>query len=559
MADSLPVTGPLAAGLLSAPKQRPLNRRFNTALAIAGTVTVLMVLAPLLVVVMSWGSDQSEVWRHLIDTQLISLLRNTVVLAVGVSIGVTLLGVSLAWLVVMYEFPGRRWFDWGLMLPLAMPAYVLAFVVLGMFDFAGPLQQSLRALIGSGYQYVDIRHELMVITVLVLVLYPYVYMLSRSAFLSQGSDVMEVARVLGASRRGAFFRVALPMARPAIIAGVSLAVMETLADFGTVAVFNYDTFTTAIYKSWFGLFNLQAAAQLASLLLLFVMLALLSEKNSRGKRRFIQSGRKLHYSRRHLTPLAALAASGMCAVVLLIAFVLPVLQLLQWVLQQGLGAIDSHYLHLLWRTLLLGGLAAVITVAMALLLAFGRRGASTAMRAFYDLGTLGYALPGTVLAVGIMLSFTYLDRHLLAPLQSLLGLEPRQLLVGTVLALLAAYWVRFLAVATGPVESSLQRIRPSIPEAAQSLGVSGLALLWKIYLPMLRPGLLTAMVLVFVDVMKEMPATLLLRPFGWDTLAVRIYEMTSEGEWQRAALPALTLIMVGLLPVIQAVRQSASR
>jgi iron(III) transport system permease protein len=438
-----------------------------------------------------------------------------------------------------------------------MPAYVLAFVVLGLFDFAGPLQQSLRAMIGEGYQYVDVRHELVVITVLVLVFYPYVYMLARGAFLAQGSDVMEVARVLGASRRSVFFRVALPMARPAIIAGVSLAVMETLADFGTVAVFNYDTFTTAIYKSWFGLFSLQAAAQLASLLLLFVGLALLAEKRSRGQRSYQQTGRKLHHNRRQLSRLSATAAQLFCLSVLLIAFVLPLLQLLQWVLQQGLAAIDSHYLNLLWRTLLLGGLAASITVCMALLLSFSRRSATVRMRSFYDLGTLGYALPGSVLAVGIMLSFTYIDRQIISPLMALLGFEPKLLLVGTVFALLAAYWVRFLAVASGPVDAGLQQIRASIPEAARSLGVTGLPLLWKVYLPMLRPGLLTALVLVFVDVMKEMPATLLLRPFGWDTLAVRIYEMTSEGEWQRAALPAITLILIGLLPVVQAVRQSA--
>ncbi|ARN76312.1 ABC transporter permease [Oceanicoccus sagamiensis] len=518
-----------------------------------------MALAPLLVIIWSWSSDQTEVWQHLIETQLSTLLRNTLVLVIGVGSGVTLLGVSLAWLTVMCEFPGRRWLDWALMLPMAMPAYVLAFVVLGIFDFAGPLQQGLHSWFGSDYRYIDIRHEAAVIAVLVLVFYPYVYMLARSAFLAQSTDIMEAARVLGANRWRAFFRVALPMARPAIIAGTSLAIMETLADFGTVAVFNYDTFTTAIYKSWFGLFNLQAAAQLASLLLLFVALALMAEKYSRGSRSYTQSDRKQHRFRHQLSPLQAFAASAFCGLVLLLAFVLPVLQLLQWVLLEGLQAMDARYLNLLWRTLLLGGAAAILTVALALLLAFGRRRAKTRLRTFYDLGTLGYALPGSVLAVGIMLSFTFVDNQFVAPLLELFGLQAKPLLLGSVFALLAAYWVRFLAVANGPVDSSLQRIRPSIPEAARSLGSHSWPLLWQIYLPILRPGLLTAMVLVFVDVMKEMPATLLLRPYGWDTLAVRIYEMTSEGEWERAALPALTLILVGLLPVIQAVRQSASR
>ncbi len=535
------------------------QRHLNTLLKVLGATTVVLVLAPIAVIFFSWGSAQTEIWQHLIETQLSTLLRNTLVLAIGVGVGVTLLGVSLAWLTVMCEFPGRRWLDWALMLPMAMPAYVLAFVVLGIFDFGGLLQHSLHQLLGDSYRYIDVRSEGMVIAVLVLVFYPYVYMLSRSAFLAQSSDVIEAARVLGASTWGAFFRVALPMARPAIVAGTSLAVMETLADFGTVAVFNYDTFTTAIYKSWFGFFNLQAAAQLASLLLLFVGLALLAEKRSRGARRYTQGARLQHRYRFQLSGSRGVLASGFCLSVLTIAFVLPVLQLLFWVLEEGLAVIDSRYFDLLWRTLSLGVMAATITVALALLIAYSRRRVSFRWQGFYGLATLGYALPGSVLAVGIVLSFAEIDNRFFVPLMKLAGMEPRQLLVGSVLALLAAYWVRFLTVANGPVESSLQRIRPSIPEAARSLGVHGWLLMWRIYLPILRPGLITAAVLVFVDVMKEMPATLLLRPYGWDTLAVRIYEMTSEGEWERAALPALTLIIVGLVPVIQAIRQTARR
>ncbi len=525
----------------------------------AAIATVLMAMVPLVVILLGWSSDQTDVWRHLYATQLSTLLRNTLVLGVAVGVGVTLLGVSLAWLTVMYEFPGRRWFDWALMLPMAMPAYVLAFVVLGLFDFAGPLQQGLHALLGDRYSYFDVRHEVTVILVLVLVFYPYVYMLARSAFLSQGSDVMEVARVLGATRRQAFFKIALPMAKPAVVAGASLAVMETLADFGTVAIFNYDTFTTAIYKAWFGLFNLQAAAQLASLLLLFVGVALLAEKKSRGNSRFTQSARKQHRFRQALSPVAAIAATTFCLSILSIAFIVPVLQLVHWLLLEGFGAVDQRYLSLLSRTLMLGAIAAFITVSLALLLALSRRSAGAKMRAFYDMGSLGYALPGSVLAVGVMLSFAAVDRQMIAPVMEWLGIPSRQMLVGSVFALLAAYWVRFLAVANGPVDSCLQQLKVSIPEAARGLGVSGWPLLWTIYLPMLRPGLLTAAVLVFVDVMKEMPATLLLRPYGWDTLAVRIYELTSEGEWQRASLPALSLIVVGLLPVILAVRASVRR
>lgn len=548
--------------LLSSPGRGFVNRtkapysKVSLLLAVLGGLTVLFVLVPIGIIVFSWSSDQTDVWQHLIETQLSLLLGNTLQLALGVAVGVTLLGTGLAWLTVMCEFPGRRWLDWALMLPMAMPAYVLAFVVLGLFDFAGPLQQGLKASLGEHFNYFDVRSDGLVVLVLTLVFYPYVYMLARSAFLAQSSDVIEAARVLGAGRFGAFYRVALPMARPAIVAGMSLAVMETLADFGAVAVFNYDTFTTAIYKSWFGFFNIQAAAQLASLLLLFVALALFTERHSRGAKSYRQSGKQQHHFRFQLATGKAWLATGFCCTILLLAFVIPVLQLLWWVVQQGLESFDQRYLALMLHTLGIGSVAALLTVALALLLAFSRQQASKKLRSFYDLGTLGYALPGSVLAVGIMLSFTFIDNQLLLPLASWLGVSPF-LLTGSLLALLAAYWVRFLAVAHGPVDSSLQRIRGSIPEAARSLGADRWRVFWHIYLPMIRPGLLTAAVLVFVDVMKEMPATLLLRPFGWDTLAVRIYEMTSEGEWQRAALPALTLIVVGLLPVVLAVKRSA--
>lgn len=531
----------------------------NNGILVAGLFTVLMVLAPLFVIVLSWGSDQTDIWQHLIETQLSSLLRNTLVLVLGVGIGVSVLGVSLAWLTVMCSFPGRRWFDWLLILPMSMPAYVLAFVTLGVFDFGGPLQSQLAQLFGSSYQFVDVRSEFTVIAVLTLVLYPYVYLLARSAFMAQSSDMIEAARILGATQWGAFFKVALPMARPAIVAGVSLAIMETLADFGTVAVFNYDTFTTAIYKSWFGFFSLQAAAQLASLLLLFVAMALLGEKYSRGRRGYTQTAKLHHRNRIALSKPAAYAATGFCLLVLSIAFFLPVMQLLQWVLIDGLSAINRRYIDLLWHTLLLGCLAALLTVTLALLISYSRRVVTGTLSKAFDVATLGYALPGSVLAVGVMLSFTFIEQQMLAPVFALFGIELKQFLVGSVLALLAAYWVRFLAVAAGPVDAGFDRINRSIPEAARSLGANGWQVIWRVYLPILRPGVLTALVLVFVDVMKEMPATLLLRPFGWDTLAVRIYEMTSEGEWERAALPALTLIVVGLLPVAQALKQSVIR
>ncbi len=516
-------------------------------------------LLPLSVMALSWQSLDLQIWSHLWQTQMPRLLGNTLTLVLGVGTGVTLLGVSLAWLTGLCEFPGRRWLDWALMLPFAIPAYVLAFVFVGLLDFSGPLQSLLREWFGAGLRLPRVRSTGGVISVLVLVFYPYVYLLARTAFLAQGKGLMEAARVLGQSPWQAFWCVALPMARPAIGAGLALAIMETLADFGAVSVFNFDTFTTAIYKTWYGFYSLSSATQLASLLLLAVLLVLYGERRARGVNR-PSSERPRGKALYHLRGVRAFAASAWCGLVFACAFVIPLLQLLVWFWQRGRFDLDERYAGLILHTLYLGALAAAIIVAVALLLAFARRLAPT--RPIYSaisLANLGYALPGSVLAVSIMLAFSYLDRELVIPLSSWLGGAGKPMLLGSLTALLLAYLIRFIAVAYGPLEHGLARIRPSLPEASRSLGIGGPGLFFKVYLPLLVPGTLSAALLVFVDVLKEMPATLLMRPFGWDTLAVRIFEMTSEGEWARAALPALTLVLVGLLPVIGLIRRSARR
>ncbi|MGG5871326.1 ABC transporter permease [Pseudomonas peli] len=533
----------------------PAQRRwYPIAFAVA-----LLVLLPLSVLMFSWHEVDQQIWAHLWQTQLPRLLGNTLVLVLGVGIGVTLLGVSLAWLTSLCEFPGRRWLDWALMLPFAIPAYVLAFVFVGLLDFAGPLQTLLREWFGSDVRFPRVRSTGGVIIVLVLVFYPYVYLLARNAFLAQGKGLMEAARVLGLSPWRAFWRVALPMARPAIGAGLALAIMETLADFGAVSVFNFDTFTTAIYKTWYSFYSLTSATQLASLLLLAVMLVLYGERRARGAVRPVNErprGKALY----HLKGGQALAATAWCGLVFACGFVIPVLQLIVWFWQRGRFDLDERYSALILHTLYLGAMAALITVSVALLLAFSRRLTPTRlMRGTVGVANLGYALPGSMLAVAIMLAFSYLDRELVIPLSSWLGGAGKPVLLGSLSALLLAYMIRFMAVAYGPLENSLARIRPSLPEASRSLGVGGVGLFFKVYLPLLVPGALSAALLVFVDVLKEMPATLLMRPFGWDTLSVRVFEMTSEGEWARAALPALTLVLVGLLPVILLIRRSARR
>jgi iron(III) transport system permease protein len=527
---------------------------------IASFIIAGVVAAPILIVALAWLTPAGDVWRHLAHTVLGELLRHTAVLIIGVGLGVFVLGAGLAWLVAMCDFPGRRVFDWALMLPLAVPAYVLAFVAVALLDFSGPVQGMMRTVFGSSAWFPPIRSAGGVIGVMVLAFYPYVYMLARAAFLAQGRRMLETGRVYGLTPWAAFMRVALPMARPALAAGVALALMEALADFGAVTVFNYDTFTTAIYKAWQGLFSLPAAAQLASLLLLFVALALIGEQQLRGRARYHVALRQERVERYRLVGSRAWLATAACSIVLLLAFVIPLGQLLRWVWSAARVDLDARYLRFIFNTVSLGAAAAVATTLCALLLAYTYRlkpdrWVAGAVR----FATLGYALPGSVLAVGIMLSFVWLDQRLAQALHAGLGIMAGPLLTGTLMALLLAYGVRFMAVAYGPIDSSFERIKPSLWQAARSLGASNREILWRVSVPLLRSGLLSAGLLVFVEVMKEMPATLLLRPFGWDTLATRVFEMTSEGQWERAALPAVTLVLAGLIPVVMLVRRSTSR
>jgi len=524
----------------------------------ASGALALLVAVPLLVVFSGWLQPSTEVWSHLAETLLSQLFINTIKLVVGVGLGVMLLGVSLAWLTARCDFPGRRLFDWMLMLPLAIPAYVMAFVAIGLLDFSGPVQTALRDWLGSGnFWFPEIRSTGGVILVMVLVLYPYVYMLARTAFLTQGRSTLEAAQTLGYGPLSVFWKVALPMARPAIVAGTSLALMETLADFGTVATFNYDTFTTAIYKAWFGFFSLQAASQLASLLLLFVFVSLMTERFTRKRADYHDTMRSGKTPRFHFSGWRGWGITALLSLFFSLAFLLPFIQLCLWAFGAVSEELDARYLGLLYHTLVLGLLAALVTTAGALILGFARRYQRDRITSLtVTLSTLGYALPGSVLAVGIMIAVTQADNFLHTFMATMGATTSGQILSGSVFALVLAYVIRFMAVAHGPVETGLSRIKHSLPEAAQTLGATPRHVLTKIYLPLLRPGLFTAMLLVLVDTMKEMPATLLMRPFGWDTLAVRIYEMTSEGEWERAALPAITLVLVGLLPVILLVRKT---
>ncbi|MDY6949372.1 MAG: iron ABC transporter permease, partial [Pseudomonadota bacterium] len=489
-----------------------------------GFLLALLVSLPLLLIFTQWsalGSGEQDIWQHLLDTKLDRLATNTVLLLLGVGLGVSVLGIALAWLCSTCEFPGRRLFEWALMLPLALPGYVMAFVFLGTFNFAGPVQSFLRRQFGTSAWFPDTQGLGAVVFVFTLVLYPYVYMLVRAAFIAQGRSQMDAARILGLRPFAAFIRVALPGARPAIVAGIALALMETLADFGAVSVFNFDTFTTAIYGAWYQLFNMTVAAQLASLLLLFVALALTLEQYGRRDARHVQDGARRSGHRYVLRGTRAAGAVLLCVCVLGFAFVIPVLQLVLWALRSATN-LDPRFIDFLSHSLGLGAIAAAVTVSLALLLAMIKRLPGSAWMQRWQgvslrVATLGYAVPGSVLAVGITLLFTAVDRQLVA------SFDMRPVLVGSVFALLLAYVIRFLAVAHAPVDAGLQGIRNSVIEAARSLGASPARILREVYVPLLRPGLITALLLVFVDTMKEMPATLILRPFGWETLAMRVY------------------------------------
>jgi iron(III) transport system permease protein len=524
-----------------------------------GALLCLPALVPLIVIAHATLSPEAEVWAHLARYVLPEVTINTIKLLVGVALLSGVIGTALAWLTSICEFPGRRFFDWALLLPLAIPTYVLAFVAVGFLDYSGPLQTWLRALTGSSDWVPRIRSTGGVIIVLSLALYPYVYLLARTAFLTQGRRALEAAQTLGFGRAAAMWKVALPMARPWIAAGVALVCMETLADFGAVSVFNYNTFTTAIYRAWFGMFSVNAALELAGVLLVFVIAAFALERGSRAGARFT-SARDLsrEAARLHLGPAMRWTACAAAALVLALSFVLPLLQLLVWSVEHA-GDIDSRYWGFIARSLMLAGSAVVVIVSASLLLAYLERRRSTAsMRALVRLATLGYAVPGTVLAVGIAVPLVLLNNYLQGLLRDWLGASaPVLLLQGTLLAVLIAYVARFLTVGFTPVESGLQRITRSIDEAAASLGVVGSQLLRKVHVPLLRTSLATAATLVFVDVMKEMPITLITRPPGWDTLAVRVWEMTSEGEWERAALPAVAIVLVGLVPAAMLTRRGA--
>ena len=522
----------------------------------AAVVVLALVMAlPVMTVFSFVFQPAGEVWQHLADTVLQDYIINSLILMLGVGTGVLLLGVSGAWVVTTCDFPGRRLFEWALLLPLAIPAYIIAYTYTGMLDFAGPVQTALREWFGWGYGdywFPEIRSLWGAVVMLSLVLYPYVYLLARAAFLEQSVCVLEVSRTLGASPLRTFFRVALPLARPAVITGLSLALMETLADYGTVQYFGVSTFTTGIFRTWFGLGDSAAAAQLSALLMTFVFVLVLIERWSRRQARYHHtSGRYRSLPRHRLRGWRMWVGLAVCLVPLAFGFLLPAGQLLAWALARAGEIFDAGFLLLAWHSLMLAVAASVIALLLGLFMAYGRRlHDHWAVAGAVRVAGMGYAVPGTVIAVGVLIPFAWLDNSLDAWMRARFGISTGLLLSGTLAALLFAYTVRFLAVSLQTVEAGLAKIRPSIDDTARSLGRRPLDVLRELHLPLMRGSLLTALLLVFVDVLKELPATLILRPFNFNTLAVRAYELASDERLADASGASLAIVAAGIVPVI---------
>jgi len=431
---------------------------------------------------------------------------------------------------------------------------VLAVVYLGILDFSRPVEKILQFIMPhrDGVIIGDIRTTPGIISIISLSLYPYVYLLSRTGFMTLGTQAMDAARTLGCNQYQAFYRVALPMSRPWIAGGLMLVIMETLADFGAVAALNYDTFTTGIYKAWYGLFSISAAAQLSSILLLFVIAVLVMEQRMRSRMRFTGINKEKQ-QRIKLTGSRKTAAVLLCTTVFTVAFLVPVLQLLFWTKEIFAIEFGARYLDYTWKTLALALIVAVLTCMAALILSYTRRlHPDAATGAMVKLATVGYGMPGSVLAVGFFVMVSEIDKSLVTVAETVFHIPIDPIFRNTIIVMLAGYIVRFMAPAYAALD-----ITPGLDDAARLAGLRGFTLLRRVHIPMLSQGILVGSVLVFVDVMKELPLTLMTRPFGWDTLAVKIFELTSEGEWERAALPSLVLLLAGLIPVFLLIRSSS--
>lgn len=534
---------------------RPFQLAAGRGWVIGPVAVAVLVSLPVAVVVWHVFVPAGEVWRHLAATVLDRYIVNTVFLVIGVGLGSFVIGTGTAWLCSMCRFPGRGLFEWAMLLPLAVPTYAIGFTYAGLLDYAGPVQTALRGEFGWGradYWFPDIRSLGGIIVLFSLVLYPYVFLLARAAFIGQSQCALEIARTLGRGPWRAFFEVGLPLARPALVGGTALAVMEALSDFGTVQYFGVDTFTTGIYRTWFGLGDPAAAAQLSAILLLVVLVVLVGEQWSRGRARYSHTtGRYRPLPARRLPVLPATLAFLACALPLSLGFAVPAVQLSVWTIETWTDMVDARFLELAWHSLLLASLTAVLAVPVALGVIYAKRlNPGRLVRSAARVAGMGYAVPGSVIAVGVLLPLAWFDNALDGVMRSWFGVSTGLLLTGGIAALIFGYLARFLAVALNAVDSAMTKVTPAMDGAARTLGAGPGRVLYQIHRPIISGGLLTAALMVFVDVMKELPATLIMRPFNFDTLAVHAFELASDERLADSASAALAIVVVGLAPVI---------
>ncbi|MFB2594991.1 ABC transporter permease [Paracoccus sp. p4-l81] len=523
--------------------------------SLGAVLIAALVAAPIAAVLWMAFFPSENIWPHLMATTLPRYLANTVVLTAGVGLLAAAIGAGAAWLVSMYRFPGVRWLEWLLLLPLAIPAYVGAYALVDFLDYSGPVQVMLRDLMGwqsaGDYSFPAIRSRWAAVLVLGAALYPYVYLLARAAFHEQSGSSYEVARALGAGPFALFWRVGLPLARPAIATGAAIAMMEAVADYGVVDYFGVQTLTTGIFTTWLEGGNAGGAAQIAVMILAIVFLLIGLERSGRRRARYFQSARQPRpILRQDLPGVAGWLATAACVLPLLLGFVLPVAIMLSYGLTKPDAWFGPGLSRALWHTLFTGGLGAVLTVGLALFMVYGVRLSGRVLpRRLLPVTTLGYAAPGAVLAVGILIPLAALDHRLADAIEWLTGRDPGLLMTGSAAAVVLAYVVRFFAIGQGAVDAAFGRVSPSLPMAARSLGRDAGGTLRSVYLPMMRGSVGAALLLVFVDCSKELPATLLLRPFNYETLATRVHEKASIEQLAEAAPAALLVMAVGLVAV----------
>lgn len=529
----------------------------------AGAVAALTLL-PLAAITVLATSPSSSNWEHLTSAILPYAAGQTLILMAGVAAITLVIGAGTAWLVTMYNFPGRNILEWALILPLAMPTYITAYCYGEFLDYTGPLQSALRALFGfrtaRDYWFPDWRSVGGAIFIMSSVLYPYVYLMARTSFRQQSACTLEAARTLGRTASGAFFAVALPLARPALAAGVALALMECVNDIGAVEFLGVKTVTVAIYAGWVQRSDLGGAAQLALVMIAFVLLLVVLERWARTRQRFFQTARRHRPAEREqLGRFCGWLAALICLLPVLCGFAVPFAVLLSASMTYTNENAGASFGGAALHSLTLAGFAVFSTVILAWLVSFVVRLVPTAgMRASFRLAGLGYAIPGTVIALGTLIPFAALDNGIDALMRQSFGLSTGLLFSGSIFALVFAYTVRFMAVALGAIDSGYQHLSPNIDAAARTLGSGVKGMLLHVHLPLLRPAVAAAALLVFVDSMKELPATLLLRPFNFETLSTQIYIFASLEQFERAALEALTIVVIGLIPVILLLNRSTA-